>query len=195
MAALINTIQINYYKQQYQRTQRTNQVRAYSEVRSVVSQPKCHQIQLFSWILDDGRAPVTGIWRVNLEPADGNISPVSVRSALFKVAGYPGNFSRRGSARAALSNRNARARIGEPAVTQRDRRAGADPSWAVGCRAGPENGASRLGGHCEPLVGARRPDAKTMLAVENPAQSTTHSIVMPADFAQRHGLSGPCPFE
>jgi len=117
MAALINTIQINYYKQQYQRTQRTNQVRAYSEVRSVVSQPKCHLIQLFSWILDDGRAPATGIRRVNLEPADGNISPVSVRSALFKVAGYPGNFSCRGSARAALSNRNARARIGEPAVT------------------------------------------------------------------------------
>ena len=60
-----------------------------------MSQPKCHQIKLFSWILDDGRAPATGIRRVNLEPADGNISPVKVRSALFKVAGYPGNFSRR----------------------------------------------------------------------------------------------------
>jgi len=48
-----------------------------------VSQPKCHQIQLFSWILDDVRAPTTGIRRVNLEPTDGNISPVSVRSALF----------------------------------------------------------------------------------------------------------------
>jgi len=95
MAALINTIQINNYKQQCQRTLRTNQVCAYSEVRSVVSQPKCHQIKLFSWILDDGRAPATGIRRVNLEPTDGNISPVSVRSALFKVAGYPGNFSRR----------------------------------------------------------------------------------------------------
>jgi len=92
VAALINTIQINYYKQQCQRTQRTNQVYAYSEVRSVVSQPKCHQIELFSWILDDGRAPATGIRRVNLEPTDGNISPVSVRSALLKVAGYPGNF-------------------------------------------------------------------------------------------------------
>ena len=96
MAALINTIQINYYKQQCQRTERTNQVYAYSEVRSVVNQPKCHQIELFSWILDDGRAPATGIRRVNLEPTDGNISPVSVRSALLKVAGYPGNFSRRG---------------------------------------------------------------------------------------------------
>ena len=95
MAALINTIQINYYKQQCQRTQRTNHVCAYSEVRSVVSQPKCNLIQVFSWILDDGRAPTTGIRRVNLEPTDGNISPVSVRSALFKVAGYPGNFSRR----------------------------------------------------------------------------------------------------
>jgi len=67
-------------------------VYAYSEVRSVVSQPKCHQIELFSWILDDGRAPATGIRRVNLEPTDGYISPVSVRSALLKVAGYPGNF-------------------------------------------------------------------------------------------------------
>jgi len=95
MAALINTIQINYYKQQCQRTLRTKQVCAYSEVRSVVSQPKCHQIDLFSWILDDGRAPATGIRRVNLEPTDENISPVSVRSVLFKVAGYPGNFSRR----------------------------------------------------------------------------------------------------
>jgi len=67
MAALINTIQINYYKQQCQRTQRTNHVCAYSEVRSVVSQPKCNLIQVFSWILDDGRAPATGIRRVNLE--------------------------------------------------------------------------------------------------------------------------------
>jgi len=95
MAELINTIQINYGKQQCQRTQRTNQVCAYSEVKSVVSQPKCHLIPLFSWILDDGKAPATGIRRVNLEPTDGNISPVSARSALFKVAGYPGNFPRR----------------------------------------------------------------------------------------------------
>jgi len=66
-----------------------------------VSQPKSHLIQLFSWILDDGRAPATGIRRVNLEPTDGNTSPVSVRSALFKVAGYPGNFSRRAGVTAA----------------------------------------------------------------------------------------------
>jgi len=104
MAALINAIQINYYKQQCQRTQRTNQMCAYSQVRSVVSQPKSHLIQLFSWIRDDGRAPATGIRRVNLEPTDGNISPVSVRSALFKVAGYPGNFSRRGSERGELGS-------------------------------------------------------------------------------------------
>jgi len=96
MSAIINTIQIIYYKQQCQRTQGTNQVCAYSAVRSVVSQSKCNLIQLFSWIPDDGRAPATGIRRVDLEPTDGNISPVSVRSALFKVAGYPGNFSRRG---------------------------------------------------------------------------------------------------
>jgi len=70
---------------------------AYSEVRSVVSQPKCKLIRLFSWIPDDGRAPATGIRRVDLEPTDANISPVSVRLALFKVAGYPGNFSRRGT--------------------------------------------------------------------------------------------------
>ena len=92
MAALINTIPINYYKQQCRRTLRTNEVCTYSEVRSVVGQPKCHQIELFSWILDDGRAPATGIRQVNLEPTDGNISPVSVRSVLFKVAGYPGKF-------------------------------------------------------------------------------------------------------
>jgi len=73
----------------------TNHVCSYSEVRSVVSQPKCHQIKLFSWFLDDGRAPATGIRRVNLEPTDGNNSPVIVRSALFQVAGYLGNFSRR----------------------------------------------------------------------------------------------------
>ena len=60
-----------------------------------MSQPKSHLIQLISWILDDGRAPATGIRRVDLEPTDGNISPVSVGSALFKVAGYPGTFSRR----------------------------------------------------------------------------------------------------
>ena len=68
---------------------------AYSEVRSVVSQPKCNQIGLFAWIPDDGMAPATGIRGVEFEPTDANISPVSVRSALFKVAGYPGNFSRR----------------------------------------------------------------------------------------------------
>jgi len=82
MSAQINTIQINYYKQQCQRTQRTNQVCAYSEVRSVVSQSKCNLIRLFSWIPDDGRAFATGIRRVDLEPTDGNIFPVSVRSAL-----------------------------------------------------------------------------------------------------------------
>jgi len=60
-----------------------------------VSQPKCNLIQLFSWIPDDGRAPATGIRRIDSEPTDGNITPVSVRSALFKVARYPGNFSRR----------------------------------------------------------------------------------------------------
>jgi len=63
-----------------------------------VSQPKCNLIQLFSWIPDDGRAPATGIRRIDLEPTDGNITPLSVRSALFKVAGYPGNFSRRDAA-------------------------------------------------------------------------------------------------
>jgi len=63
-----------------------------------VSQPKCNLIHVFSWIPDDGRAPATGIRRIDLEPTDGNITPVSVRSALFKVAGYPGNFSRRAAA-------------------------------------------------------------------------------------------------
>ena len=81
-----------------------------SEVRSVVSQPKCNLIRLFSWIPDDGRAPATGIRRVDLEPTDANISPVSVRLALFKVAGYPGNVScRAGSGH--LLNRAKSARV------------------------------------------------------------------------------------
>jgi len=75
-----------------------------------VSQPKCNLIQLFSWILDDVRAPATGTRRVNLEPTDGNISPVSVRSALFKVAGYPGNFSRRAVAHASAPPQASRPR-------------------------------------------------------------------------------------
>ena len=65
-----------------------------------MSQPKCNLILLFSWIPDDGMAPATGIRRVDLELTNGHISPVSVRSALFKVAGYPGKFSRRAMASA-----------------------------------------------------------------------------------------------
>jgi len=107
-----------------------------------VSQPKSHLIQLFSWIRDDGRAPATGIRRVNLEPTDGNISPVSVRSALFKVAGYPGNFSRRaaepsprvedpGAATAATAAAAAAATVpaaGAPAAADGRLQAGGRPS-------------------------------------------------------------------
>jgi len=117
-------------------------VYAYSEVRSVVSQPKCHQIELFSWILDDGRAPATGIRRVNFEPTDGNMSPVSVRSALLKVAGYPGNFSRRAATRRAAGQECSMAYISTPPTC----------TAAVGCA------------HAGDAVGAltrRAPETKT----------------------------------
>jgi len=117
MSALINTIQINYYKQQCQRAQRTNQVCAYSEVRSVVGQPKCNLIQLFSCIPDDRRAPATGMGPVDFEPTDGHISPVSVRSALFKKAGYPGKVSRRAAHCRAVSPLSDVAPAGTPPLS------------------------------------------------------------------------------
>ena len=135
MSALINTIQINYYKQQCQRAQRTNQVCAYSEVRSVVGQPKCNLIQLFSCIPDDGRAPATGIRPVDFEPTDGNISPVSVRSALFKKAGYPGKVPRRAAQCRAVSPLSDVAPAGTPPLSIAFT-AGASPRRATSCIAG-----------------------------------------------------------